>query len=467
MRELTLPLIPSMVEEQKKQVALNREIVGQLIEITKYLGYHSLDWLLEVIENNGRILIKLLAKNSPFISIHVLNLQISGRKELLFISWQRQNLLINALAQEILVIIKFEIQNAKFFSISIDSTFDNKFNLSSGIQKKKKLIAIKKSIFTTGQSLFDFFIQVMEYNHLDWKTFLVGQSYDGAASKVNKMGYKQKSKRLDLIITSAVGSCAKAVDLLGNMEKLFVFISCRQVDFKTAAECTGLLCFLLSFNFLLTAHIFKTVSVYIELVSRALQTHNIDVLMAVELIKKTEKNIKCLRSSDMFYNIYELVKKFAKDNHFEFELTLPTRRVRRVPRQPGELSNDEQINDSVMNYNKKNYFVIIDKVLSELNKRFNNDSFMIVKDLSLLTIKVISKDIVRKYEQLIKSNINLISLNNDASISDSGSSNYSVVEDEFVNDSLSILKIYQIFINKSNSSETYPHDPHDHDPMIR
>lgn len=42
MRKLTLPLIPSIVEEKKKQVALNREIVGQLIEITKYLGYHSL-----------------------------------------------------------------------------------------------------------------------------------------------------------------------------------------------------------------------------------------------------------------------------------------------------------------------------------------------------------------------------------------------------------------------------------------
>jgi len=31
-----------MFEEQKKQVALNREIVGQLTELTKYLGYHSL-----------------------------------------------------------------------------------------------------------------------------------------------------------------------------------------------------------------------------------------------------------------------------------------------------------------------------------------------------------------------------------------------------------------------------------------
>jgi len=72
----------------------------------------------------------------------------------------------------------------------------------------------------------------------------------------------------------------------------------------------------------------------------------------------------------MFFNIYESVKKIAKDNNFEFELTLPTRRVRRVSRQPGELSNDEQINDPVMAYKINTYFIIIDKVLSELNKRF-------------------------------------------------------------------------------------------------
>ncbi|XP_027841096.2 zinc finger MYM-type protein 1-like [Aphis gossypii] len=298
----------------------------------------------------------------------------------------------------------------------------------------------------------------MEYNHLDWKSYLVGQSYDGAASMQGKYnGLQTKIKevnpqaifvwcdahRLDLIITSAVGSCAKAVDLFGNMEKLFTFISCSkkrismyrekqkklypnariralkkvettrwmsqayalttvletldsiletledikslegQVDFKTGAECTGLLCFLQSFNFLLTAHIFKTVFDFIEPVSRALQAHNIDILMAIELIKKTENNIKGLRSSDVFFNIYESVKKIAKDNNFEFELTLLTRRVRRVPRQSGELSNDEQINDPVMAYKINTYFIIIDKVLSELNKRFNNNSIMIAKDLSL------------------------------------------------------------------------------------
>ncbi|XP_008183152.1 uncharacterized protein LOC103309459 [Acyrthosiphon pisum] len=224
MRELTLPLIPSIVEEKKKQVAFNREIVGHLIEINKYLGYHSLAF------QDHR---EQCSLNSYYKSSN----KRRGTKELSFISWQRQNLLINALAQEILSIIKFEIQNAKFFSISIDSTFDisKREQVSFVIRYTKeekvfeRLISIKESIFTTGQALFDLFIKVMEYK-LDWKTFLVGHKtvMEQPACKVNTMGYRQKSKRLDLIITSTVGSCAKAVDLFGNMEKLFTFISCSK-----------------------------------------------------------------------------------------------------------------------------------------------------------------------------------------------------------------------------------------------
>jgi len=126
-------------------------------------------------KGNFKDLVVLLAKYSPAIPIHVSNLKISNRKELSFISWQRQNLLINALVQEILVIIKFEIQNAKFFSTSIDSTFDisKREQVSFVIRYTKeekvfeRLISIKESIFTTGQALFDLFIKVMEYNHLD------------------------------------------------------------------------------------------------------------------------------------------------------------------------------------------------------------------------------------------------------------------------------------------------------------
>jgi len=77
--------------------------------------------------------------------------------------------------------------------------------------------------------------------------------------------------------------------------------------------------------------------------------------------------------------------------------------------------------------------------------------------LSIIIItKYLKEDIVREYEQLIKSNINLISLDKNVSIvintlsdeSDSSSSNYSVFENKSFDDSQSILKTYQIFINK-------------------
>lgn len=57
--------------------------------------------------------------------------------------------------------------------------------------------------------------------------------YNGLQTKIKEVNSQAiffwcHAHRLDLIITSAVGSCAKAVDLFGNMEKLFTFISCSK-----------------------------------------------------------------------------------------------------------------------------------------------------------------------------------------------------------------------------------------------
>lgn len=255
LRESCMPILPIMVEERKKQVAFNREILRQLVEITKYLGYHSLSfrghreqWS-NIIKGNFKDLVVLLSTHSPEISLHISNLQLKGRKELSFISWNQQNLLISAISEEICSIIKSEIKLARFFSVSIDTTFDvsrkeqvtiivryiNEFGIVC-----ERLIGMKESAYTTGQALFTLFSEVMESNDLDWKKYLVGQSYDGAASMQGKYnGLQTKVReinpqavfiwchahRLDLIITSAVGSCSTAVNLFGNLEKLFVFIS--------------------------------------------------------------------------------------------------------------------------------------------------------------------------------------------------------------------------------------------------
>lgn len=206
-----LPLIPSLVETNKIQVYMNREIVGQIIEVIKFLGQHSLafrghreQWS-NVIKGNFKDLLVLLAKHSPAISTHINNIQNKFRKER-FISLDRQNLLINSIAQEITTVIRFEVQNAPFFSISIDSTFNVsrteqvsfiiRYVEESG-KINERLIAMKNSAITTGQALFDLFSEAMDRHSLEWKSYLVGQSFDGAASMTGRYnGLQTKIKEM-------------------------------------------------------------------------------------------------------------------------------------------------------------------------------------------------------------------------------------------------------------------------------
>jgi len=247
--------------------------------------------------------------------------------------------LINAVSQEIVSFIKSELNNARFFSIGIDSIFyiyrrEQVSFIVHYVEDSGKinegLVVMKDSAELTGQALFNLFSKVMDSHNIDWKSYHIRQSYDGAASMQGKYnGLQKKVKelcpqatfvwchvhRFDLIVVSSVGSCLAAINLFGYLEKVFVFISCSkkqnflyrekqkilyskarirsikkvetyqsyalatvlktldaildtldeiknvegQVDFKTGAECYGLIEYLQSFNFLLTANIFSKI----------------------------------------------------------------------------------------------------------------------------------------------------------------------------------------------------------------
>lgn len=362
--------------------------------------------------------------------------------------------MINAVSQEIVSFIKSELNNTRFFSISIDSTFDIsrreqvsfivRYVENSG-KINKRLLAMKDSAETTGQALFNLFSKVMDSHNIDWKSYLIGQKYDGAASMQGKYNGLQTevkelcpqatfvwcdAHRLDLIVVSSVGSCLAAMNLFGNLKKVFVFISCSkkrnflyrekqkilypkariraikkvdtarwmsqsyalatvlttldailntldeiknvegQVDFKTGAECNGLTEYLQSFNFLLTANIFSKIFDYIEPVSRALQAHNIDIIMAMDMLTKAQKNIESLRNYDnMFYNIYESTKKDGKIYNFDLQLSTSSNRRRRVPRQYDEKLRDQALEDSLVSYKVNTYFVILDIISADLKKK--------------------------------------------------------------------------------------------------
>lgn len=149
-----------------------------------------------------------------------------------------------------------------------------------------------------------------------------------------------------------------------------------------------------------------------------------------------EKSIKLLRIDSEFQTIYNTTKLFAEENNFENELTASNgsaRRHRRVPRQHDEISQDEVFNDSIQSYKINTYYVILDIILTELKRRFNDNYINVAKDLFLLTPKYVSsmmketniptdafisvcsiynnflvrEDIIREYQQFIKSKIDM------------------------------------------------------------
>ncbi|KAF0743667.1 zinc finger MYM-type protein 1-like, partial [Aphis craccivora] len=105
------------------------------------------------------------------------------------------------------------------------------------------LLAVKESPVTSGKNLFDIFVNVKEAENLNWKEELVGQSYDGASNmRGNNTGLQAHIKaenprslfvwchshRLALVKKQAVTCNSNAVDLFGNLETLYVFLWCSK-----------------------------------------------------------------------------------------------------------------------------------------------------------------------------------------------------------------------------------------------
>ncbi|KAL4098755.1 hypothetical protein QTP88_023294 [Uroleucon formosanum] len=179
MKLLSMPVLPVLTEKRKIQIEFNREIVHQLIEVTLYLSKHSLAFRGHREGFNENIRERL---------------QSNGQCETNFLSWERQNQLIDSVSTIINKSIKKEIIDAKYFSVSIDTTFDSSkkeqqlafvvryVSFSNKIPEiQERLIALKESSLTTGQRLFEIFKDVCNERELNWKLHLVGQSYDGAS----------------------------------------------------------------------------------------------------------------------------------------------------------------------------------------------------------------------------------------------------------------------------------------------
>lgn len=84
LKQNSATILPSL-EKKKKEVAMNREVVNTLVEITQFLGKHSLsfrghreNWS-EDNKGNFKDLAEVISKWSPSLAIHIEKLKNKGR----------------------------------------------------------------------------------------------------------------------------------------------------------------------------------------------------------------------------------------------------------------------------------------------------------------------------------------------------------------------------------------------------
>ncbi|XP_050063238.1 uncharacterized protein LOC126552566 [Aphis gossypii] len=253
----------------------------------------------------------------------------------------------------------------------------------------------------------------MAKNNLDWINNLIGQSYNGAANmrgeyKGVQSLIKNENKsaiyvwchahRLNLIVKEAVSSCTDAVNLFAALNTVLtsrnavietlatIKLSEGPGDAKTGAAASGLLDYFTSYRFLIVAIMFKKLFQIIKPANKILQTRDLDLLAATNLIESAKHKIKLLnnRSLNAFQDIIKEVDQFVIDSEQEFT-PIVVSRPKRCPKKSGELSKDTPILDPVKQIRIECFNKTLDIIQMDFSERFNINETGLMKDLSLIS----------------------------------------------------------------------------------
>ena len=199
-------------------------------------------------------LVTLLCLYSPQLAAYVSKLNsLQKRTTCSFLTWFRQNQLLEALSEYLQEKIVEEVKQSPFFSLEMDTTFDmfkherltmivRYANQQAG-KVKERLLAVRNTPSTTGENLFLEFEKICEGFGLDFVGYLVALSAHGAANmRGDYLGVQARIRelcpqalyiwcyahRLNLIIVDAVESCQDAKNLFGTLEHLYVFLGTKE-----------------------------------------------------------------------------------------------------------------------------------------------------------------------------------------------------------------------------------------------
>uniref|UniRef100_H2ZXC9 DUF4371 domain-containing protein n=1 Tax=Latimeria chalumnae TaxID=7897 RepID=H2ZXC9_LATCH len=234
----------------------NRQILKKLIDSALFLAKqglafrghreYSCDCTGETSQNEGNYLelLKLLAKYDALLAQHI---ETSKRNEI-YSSHHIQNDFIHALATEVLSAIKHKVQEAKFFSVIVDSTIGighvNQFSLS--LQYVNATGQAVEQFITfhdlSGSSTEDFFsVQELSLETVNINmAHCRGEAYDGPSITLGNISglqsyVKEVSPRalfvhccahnLNLVLMDAASCCANAQLFFGTIESLYTFFT--------------------------------------------------------------------------------------------------------------------------------------------------------------------------------------------------------------------------------------------------
>lgn len=409
---------------------------------------------------NFMMAVELIAEFDPFLSLHLKKYGNPGKGKISYISYHTYEQFINIMSEKVRNTIVEEIKTAKYFSISVDSTPDiSHVDQLSFIVRYvnpfgkpvERFLCFLDHIGHKAEKMAEAIFSTIEKFELNLKN-LRGQSYDNASNMAGiYSGLQARIKRvsplaqfvpcsahsINLVGTNAARSCLNAIKFFDLLQKIFNFFSsstyrwevlnskvknlsdtrwsarddaCKSLNQNwksivyalenlnndetqkstTRCEADGILKQLLSLENAFMSIFWGDILDRFNICSKKLQSVNIDLNTVSEIYQSLVSYINDLRTD----HGYEYYKKLAVEKCGIEEFSIAKKRIRKRKM----FVNDDSDNDesNATNFKVTTYWVILDKILSELEKRKKSYDELIKKYQFLFCLTTITSVEVRE-----------------------------------------------------------------------
>ncbi|XP_011407856.1 PREDICTED: uncharacterized protein LOC105315057 [Amphimedon queenslandica] len=368
----------------------------------------------------------LLTKYDPILNSHF----EKGPKNALYTSNTIQNELLASLYNTMKSAIKQELETASCFSVMIDEAFDYGHieqvsivlrYVDSAYVIQKRMLHIESTDSTDAEALFQILlsslsiislsadkliVEATSSNQYARKFFGILQNLYCFLEASPHRHAKLQSIILQVISKPRIKSIKKLSDtrwscrsdaILAVFENYIAIVKAlEEIEESShigriASEANGLINQLTTFEFILCLIVMKNLLVKSRTVSDYLQNEDVDIVSAMQVVDTTVKTLREMRTEAQFNKIFDEAKKLAHDMPIDIQEMQP--RVRKISR---HYDDNPETQHFIINTEEKyrvNFFYdVLDVMLSEFERRFNQESRELLLPLGALQKRQLMKD---------------------------------------------------------------------------